>query len=439
MSKENLFYGLLAPKGFEKLLRTHLWAQLLFALVFGVLCGYGLLFFESEDSGSWVRPLADWVALPGSIFLAAIQMIIVPLVLTSIILALSGISKNTNAKTLGVIAVMFVVVSTIIAAFIGVFVTGLLEPGSSVREAMDLGLASGDIISRDKFVFSPETVMKFIPTNPLASLLKGDLLEVLIISLIFGIVMSQMEERLVSPLKEFLAGTQGICLRIIALAMMIAPYAVFGLMVRAVVNTGSSVLFGMFGYLLCVFLGFLCMASLYGLWLALFLRSNPFRFVSDSREALLMAFSLSSSAATMPTTLKVAHERLKLDDELSQLLIPLGTTINMAGSAVWQTSATLFLAQAFGSELHFSSILLVVALSVGASIGTPGVPGAGLGVLTSTLKSVGVPSTGIPLILGVDRLVDMGCTVINVMGDLVMCMTAQWVVKHKKLESRDTE
>ncbi len=418
-----------AQRGLEDFLRTRLWAKLLLALVLGIVGGYALLALEQKSQGSWARSTADWLALPGSVYLAVIQMVIVPLVLSSIVLALSGVGQRS--KTIGTSAMIFVVLSTFVAATIGVTLTELLQPGAGIRATLNLG--GGSMMAESaRFNLTPETILRFIPTNPLASLLKGDLLEVLIISFLFGLVLSQMEEKHSAPLKQFLVGTQSLCLRVITMIMRIAPLAVFGLMLRAVVHSGLQVLSGMFGYLACTFAGFIVMALLYAIWILLITGMSPLSFFSRTKEALLLAFSLSSSAATMPTTLRVAKENLAIEDEIAELVIPLGTTVNMAGSAIWQTSATLFLAQAFGNQVSTSTLLMVIALSVGASIGTPGVPGAGLGVLTATLRNVGVPPTGIPLILGVDRLVDMGCTVINVMGDLVMSLTAQWAVKRKK-------
>jgi Na+/H+-dicarboxylate symporter len=423
-------------QGLEDFIRTRLWAKLLFALALGASAGYGVLLLETRGGGTWAKPLADWVALPGSIYLAAIQMVIVPLILSSIILAISGIGKDVSIRAIGTTALVFVFVSTLVAALIGIGVTEFFRPGDAVRDMMSFEVG-GEIARQAKLNFSPQVILSMIPTNPLASLLNGDLLEVLMISLIFGTVLTQMEAKQTQPIREFLVATQALCLRVITLAMHLAPYAVFGLMFRAVVNTGVGVLSGMLGYLLCAVFGFLLMAGIYCIWLLLVIRINPFTFFSKSREALLLAFSLSSSAATMPTTLRVAKENFGIDAQIAEILIPLGTTINMAGSAIWQTSAIFFLAQVFGSDINLSTIILVVTLTLGASIGTPGVPGAGLGVLTSSLKSVGVPASGIPLILGVDRLVDMGCTVLNVMGDLVMCLTAEWAVKRQKPQTSE--
>lgn len=422
-------------KNLENLIKTKLWAKLLLALALGVLTGYIAVSLELKTQGSWAKSFGDWAALPGSIYLSMIQMVIVPLILSSIILSLSNIGKGRETKTIGTSAIFFVIISTLLAAAIGVIVTYLLNPGEAIGTSMEITQAITAPETK-KFSISPQFFLSFIPLNPLASLLKGDLLEVLILSVIFGLVISQMEEKQSATILSFLNGIQSLCLKMIAFAMKLAPYAVFGLMLRAVIHAGVAVLWAMLGYVVSAFIGFLLMVAMYCAWL-LFIGVNPLSFLKKSSESLLLAFSLSSSAATMPTTLRIAQEELHVRNEISQLLIPLGTTINMAGSAIWQSSATIFLAQAFGESLPISSVLLVIVLTIGASIGTPGVPGAGLGVLTSTLKSVGVPPSGISLLLGIDRLVDMGCTALNVMGDLVMCLTAEWIIQRKE-KSHDT-
>jgi Na+/H+-dicarboxylate symporter len=425
------------PQGLDNLLKTHLWLKLLLALALGVALGIFLLQIIGDSKNSWLINLADWLALPGSIYLTVIQMVIVPLILSSIILALADIQKQTAAAKMAGVALIFTVVSTSLAAGVGLGVVAIFKPGTAIhKSAYEIGQL--EATQAPSFSLTPDSIVKLIPQNPLASLLNGDLLEVLLVSLLFGIVISRMKKEAAQPLLEILTGLQSMCLLIITWTVRLAPYAVFGLMVRAVVNSGLSVLMGMLGYLICCFVGYIVMIALYMIWIQT-LGFHSWSFLKNSREPLLLAFSLSSSAATMPTTLETAKNKLSIAPEVAELFIPLGTTINMAGSAVWQTSATLFLAQAFGSQIDFATVLTVIVITIGASIGTPGVPGAGVGVLTSTLRTVGVPASGIPLILGVDRLVDMGCTVINVMGDLVMCATVQrftlgkFVMKEKEV------
>lgn len=417
-------------RGLRALLQTYLWAKLLLALVLGVAAGFGLLSFAPPFSGGWITTLADWLALPGSLYMTVIQMVIVPLILSSIILSLAEVGRRSEAGKIVTTSLTFIIISTVLAAVIGITVMSILRPGDAIQEAAR-PLGQLELQRSGGFSLTPQSILRLIPANPLASLLNGDLLEVLLVSLIFGLVISRMPKEKSATILDVLAGTQSLCMMIITWTVKLAPYAIFGLMIRAVVNSGLSVLLGMMGYLVCTFIGFIALFLCYLLWLKM-IGVSVWKFVKGSREVLLLAFSLSSSAATMPTTLETAKEELKISPEIAELLIPLGTSLNMAGSALWQTSATYFLAQAFGSNIDLAVMVTIIILTIGASIGTPGVPGAGVGVLNTTLRSVGVPATGIPLILGVDRLVDMGCTVMNVMGDLVMCCTAQWMIEKAK-------
>lgn len=413
----------------KKILSSHLWLKLLVALALGVGTGFVLLFLIPTFSENNIRVFADWLALPGSLYLTLIQMVIVPLILSSLILSLADITKLTKARSITLSATIFILISTVGAALLGIFITNILRPGDSIFEAAQ-GLGKLQIPREGLFSITPQVLLDLIPVNPLATLVKGELLDIIIISVIFGLVISKMDKKKSALIMEFLASTQALCMQLIAWTIKLAPYAVFGLMTRSVVNSGATVLIGMLGYLACTFIGFILVAVCWLLWLA-FIGTNPWHFLKNSKEPLLLAFSLSSSAATMPTTLETAKKKLGIPEEIADFLIPMGTALNMAGSTLWQSSATFFLAQAFGSSIDLSVILTIVTLTVIASIGTPGVPGAGVGVLNTTLQSVGVPATGIPLILGVDRLVDMGCTVINVMGDLIMCKTTLWVIGYK--------
>lgn len=427
---EKMFESQPSPRAaLKKILKTHLWMKLIIALALGVATGFALLHFQHLFPDRLIVSLADWIALPGSLYLTLIQMVIVPLILSSLILALADITQLAHAKNITVSAFIFIVVSTIGGALIGIIVTSLFQPGVAIHEA---ARPLGELAVHREGVLSltPHSLLKLIPSNPLATLVNGDLLDVLMISLIFGLVISKMDKKKSAILLEFMEGTQALCMLLITWTIQLAPYAVFGLMVRAVVNSGASVLMGMLGYLSCTFFGYVLIALAWLAWLT-FIGVNPWSFLKNCKEPLLLAFSLSSSAATMPTTLETAKHNLKIPAEIADFLIPMGTALNMAGSALWQSSATFFLAQAFGSTIDLPTIITIIILTIGASIGTPGVPGAGVGVLNVTLRSVGVPATGIPLILGVDRLVDMGCTVVNVMGDLVMCQTTMWAIQRK--------
>jgi len=202
-------------------------------------------------------------------------------------------------------------------------------------------------------------------------------------------------------------------------AMWLAPVAVFGLMARLMTQLGLSALFGMAQYVFTVLLGLAMLLGLYMVIVAAVARRNPMSFLRATRELLLLAFSTSSSAAVMPMSIRTAEERLQVRSSIAQFVIPLGATINMNGTALYQGVATVFLAQVYGVDIGLSGMVLVVALAVGASIGSPATPGVGIVILATVLTTVGIPPEGIALILGVDRILDMSRTAINVSGDLV--------------------
>ncbi len=244
------------------------------------------------------------------------------------------------------------------------------------------------------------------------------MLEVVVIAIIGGIALISIEQKQSILVMDFLEVIQNICMTIISWAMKLAPYAVFGLIMKVTATTGLVALQSLGFYVLTVFLGFIVFIVGYTLLVYALKRVTPFRYLKKIATAMLLAFSTSSSAATMPLTMKVAEEELGIEPSVARFLIPLGTTVNMAGSAIWHTSAVVFLSQAYNIDLGAGQIAFIVATSIGSAIGSPGVPGVGIGVLAAVLTKVGIPLEGVSLIMAVDRLVDMGCTVVNVTGDL---------------------
>ena len=211
-------------------------------------------------------------------------------------------------------------------------------------------------------------------------------------------------------------------------AMRLAPIAVFGLMAQLTTKIGFSALLGMAIYVATVLLGLLLLLAFYLLMLRIFIGEKPLRFLRVTRDVLLLAFSTSSSATVMPLSIKTAEQQLNVRPSISQFVIPLGATINMNGTALYQAVATVFLAQVYGIDLSIGSMALVVAMAVGASIGSPATPGVGIVILAMVLETVGIPASGIALIMGVDRILDMSRTAINVTGDLVTCaLMERWV------------
>lgn len=244
------------------------------------------------------------------------------------------------------------------------------------------------------------------------------MLDVVIISIIAGVAFLSIKQEQAQTVLDTLKVVQEICMRIISWAMKLAPYAVFGMMTHVTATTGLQALQNMFYYILTCFSGFILFIGFYLLLIFIFKRKSPIWFLKGAMTPMLLAFSTSSSAATMPVTMKTAEHDLQAEPSVARFLIPLGTTINMAGSAIWHTCAVAFIAQAYNIELSGAQVFLVATTSIASSLGSPGVPGVGVGILASVLVKVGIPAEGVSLIMGVDRLVDMGCTVVNVTGDL---------------------
>jgi len=230
------------------------------------------------------------------------------------------------------------------------------------------------------------------------------------------------------PLLDLLGSLQEVCMTVVRWAMLLAPFAVFGLLAQLTAKIGLEALAGMAVYVLTVLLGLLMLMAVYLALALLVAHKRPLQFLSSVRELLLLAFSTSSSAAVMPLSIRTAEEKLGVRPSVAQFIVPLGATINMDGTALYQGVATIFLAQVFGIEIGMAGMLLVVATSIGASIGAPATPGVGIVILALVLGSVGVPPSGIALILGVDRILDMSRTAVNVCGDQVASLVMdQWV------------
>ena len=245
------------------------------------------------------------------------------------------------------------------------------------------------------------------------------MLQVILFAIIIGVALMMMSQPQAKPLLDLLASLQEVCMTVVRVAMRIAPVAVFGLMAQLTTKIGLEILIGMAIYVGTVLLGLAVLLAFYMLLLFSVSRMSPAEFIRATREVLLLAFSTSSSAAVMPVTIRTVEEKLNVKPSVSQFVIPLGTTINMDGTALYQGVAAIFLAQVFGINVGVGGMLLIIVTAVGASIGSPGTPGIGIVILSLVLDSVGIPVAGIALIMGVDRLLDMCRTMVNVCGDMV--------------------
>lgn len=417
------------------LLRAHLWQQVLLAMVFGI--GLGLLLSPSGMAlltKETAYDVAQWVALPGQLFLAVIQMVVIPLVISSIILGITSSGDTSFLKKAGLRIVPYFIVTTSIAVVLGITVATMLRPGNYIDAELVESMVgdtphtvtTSHIEQQD--ISLPQRIVKMVPENPFKSLVDKDMFSTVVYAIFIGVALLALEKRQNKLILDLLGSIQALTLKIVNWAMLIAPLAVFGLLCDITIRVGIDAILSMSVYVASVLIGLLLLLGIYVLIVMFVAKKAPGAFLRAIREPQLLAFSTSSSAAVMPLSMQTAHEKLGVRKSIAQFIIPLGATINMDGTALYQVVAAVFLTQVFGIDLSLSDLLLLTATTVGASIGTPSTPGVGIVILATILQGIGVPTTGIALILGVDRILDMCRTTVNVSGDLTACVVMdRWI------------
>ena len=410
------------------LIKKKLWAQVLLGLFLGLSLGILL----GPETGIVEKNIAelitDWLSIPANLFLKIIQMIIVPLIFASIIRGLTSTGNMEQLQKLGLGAALYFVATTAIALSIGILVVTTIMPGnfidsSLIKESFGIEDLSESIERVDLTIHDlPQSIIGLVPSNPLASFMSGEMLSIIIFAIIIGVSMITLPKQSSQPILDLLESVQKITMKVVSWAMRLAPFAAFGLMAGIASKVGISALTGLGAYMITVVIGLFAMMIIYIIIIKVFAKrpiSSTFRIMKNPQ---LLAFSTSSSAAVMPISIKTAEEELKVKPEISQFIIPLGATINMDGTALYQIVAVFFLAQLFNIDLGITTILLISLTALAASIGTPSAPGAGIVILSSILIAAGIPPIGVILLLGVDRILDMTRTMINVTGDLTACL-----------------
>ncbi|KAF6247587.1 dicarboxylate/amino acid:cation symporter [Nitrosopumilus sp. b3] len=425
-------------------LKNYIFKNLWLQVVFSLLVGLGVGLILGGDLGmamddDTLDSLISYLKIPANIFLSVIQMIIVPLIFASIVVAITNLGAKDKLKTLGLGVGTYFVITTTIAILVAVFLASVISPGSildltSLQESHDL--SDDDLQIKDGFSLDdiPNAVSNIIPRNPISSYLEGQMFSILVMALIVGLSMAVLPKESVKPLLDILEAIQKITLHILLISMKIVPFAVFGLIVGMVATVGIGTMVGLGVYMGTVVLGLGIMLLVYTLFLKFVAKRSISSTFSKFRNPQTLAFSTASSMATMPVTLKTAEDDLNIDNRVSKFVIPLGTTINMDGTALYQVIAVFFLAQLFAIELSMISILVIIITSLLASIGTPAVPGAGVIVLSTILITVGIPPVGILLLLSVDRILDMIRTMVNVTGDLTASCVFDKITRNKMSE-----
>jgi len=409
----------------DRLINGRLWLKVIIGLILGA--GLGILLNPSTElvSENITLRLADWLDLPGQIFMRLVQMIMIPLIFTSII---TGIVSNTsdNLKTFGFRLLLYFVFTTAIAITIGLAVTLILKPGQYIFSLGGFPKTSeNQIVPNEQTNLIeniPSAISNLIPNNPLESILTGEMLGVVIFTIIIGVAITQLRTETAKPIIRFSEAVQKICMIVVSWAMILVPYAVFGLIAALLSRTSVEIFLGLGYYIGVVILGLIILMVFYLVLIVILTKKNPFKFLKAIKDPQLLAFSTASSAAVMPLTMKTADEKLGVSSNISDFVIPVGATINMDGTALFQCVTTLFMAQAYGIELTIMNLLLITFTVVAASIGTPAIPGGGVIILASVLQSAGIPLDGLIIIIGIDRILGMFRTAVNVTGDLTACL-----------------
>ena len=416
----------------QDLIARRLWLKVLVGMGLGIATGLLLGPELALLPASLSRLLVSWLALPGQLFLALIQMIVIPLVFASVVRGLTASEDMEQLRRMGLRALGFFVITTVIATVVGIGLATLLAPGNSIDAAAvqrELGGGASIAVGNDapqlpSLQEMPEVLTGLLPDNPLASLAGGDMLQIILFAVLMGVALLSLAPEKSAPLYDLLGSLQDVSMTVVKWAMRLAPLAVFGLMAKLTASVGLHTLAGMGAYVGVVLLGLfvLMIGYLVLMWLTDGL--SPWRFLRHARELLLLAFSTSSSAAVMPLTIRTVRS-FGIRETTARFVVPLGATINMTGTALYQGVATVFMAQVFGVDLPPTSLLLVVVTAVAASIGSPATPGVGMVILATVAQSVGIPATGVVLLIGVDRILDMSRTVVNVTGDLAACLVLE--------------
>ena len=429
----------------HSLVRGRLWLQVMIGMVLGIgtgiMLGPSVAWVDSETAAT----VANWLAFPGQLFLTLIQMIVIPLIFTSIIRGLAASGDVDQLRRVGLRAVAFFVAATALAIVIGLVLASLIEPGryvegEAVQSLRAAAPPAAEAAAPPRLADLPQKLLALLPANPLVAAIESNMLQVVIFAVVVGAALVLMAPKQSKPLLDLLGSLQEVCMTVVRWAMWLAPYAVFGLLAQLTTKIGFDALLGMAVYVGTVLAGLLVMLIVNLIVLYVGARIPPGRYLRDTRELLLLAFSTSSSAAVMPLSIRTAGEKLGVRPSISQFVIPLGATINMNGTALYQGIAALFLAQVYGIDIGLGGMALIVLTAVGASIGTPATPGVGIVILAMVLGSVGIPPAGIALIMGVDRILDMSRTAINVSGDLVATVLMdRWVGDKRSAEAAPQE
>ena len=357
----------------------------------------------------------------GTLYVNLIKMVMVPLVFTSLVLGVSSIGDWNKLEKIGLLTVVIFICTTAGAVILGIILSNIFKPGIGM-------VLVNETYKINDFPNIIDTFVGIVPSNPFTALIDGNMLQVIFISIVLGVGIAKSGEKGVD-FNNALQSLYEVISIITEGVMYMTPIGIFGLMTPVIANNGLSVLLPLIKVILVFFLGVVIQVGMYCLLISKYTELSVKEFFKGMWPAMIVAFTTCSSAAALPVSLKQIKSELKVSREVSSFVLSLGATINMDGNALYQGIVALFVAQAYGLELSISNMMMVVLTGTVASIGAAGVPGAGMIVLSTVLTSVGLPVDGIILVAGIDRILDMGRTFVNITGDTV---TACSVDKHMK-------
>ena len=402
--------------------------QILLGMVFGVLFAFILIQF------TWGKDIiVDWVKPFGTIFINLLKLIAVPLILASLIKGISDLKDISKLSKMGGRTIGLYILTTVLAVSIGLVIVNIIKPGSYISEQTRTELVASytadanskiEAANKQSEVGPLQSLIDIVPDNIIkASADNGNMLQVIFFAVIFGIAMILLSEDKSKPVKDFFDSFNEIILKMIDIIMLFSPIGVFALLAAIVAESPSLDLFkalGMYG--LTVIIGLILVMSFYLFLVKVFAKKSPRFFINGISPAQLLAFSTSSSAATLPVTMERTVDNLGVDDEVASFVLPIGATINMDGTSLYQAVAAVFIAQSFGMDLSLATQLGIIVTATLASIGSAAVPGAGMVMLVIVLAQAGIPEAGLALIFAIDRPLDMCRTTVNVTGDAAVSM-----------------
>ena len=402
--------------------------KILIGMALGVVFGLVLSFVDGGGAfvGDYIKPF-------GTIFINLLKLIAIPLILASLIKGVSDLQDISKLSQMGGRTILTYVTTTLIAVTIGLILVNTIQPGKSIsvetRQELVEAYASDADQKREAAAKQQEAgplqaLVDIVPSNIFAAATNNrNMLQIIFFALFFGIGMILLPQETSKPVKDFFDSFNAVILKLIDMIMMAAPYGVFALLAALVVEAPSLELFQALAlYAITLLLGLAAMIVVYSIIVKIFTGRSPSTFFKGIAPAQLLAFSTSSSAATLPVTMECVEENLGVDKEITSFVLPIGATINMDGTSVYQGVAAVFIAQAFGLDLSLSAQLGIIFTATLASIGTAAVPSAGIVMLVIVLAQAGIPEAGLALIFAIDRPLDMCRTIVNVTGDAAVSM-----------------